>query len=369
MAKGKSHRNLAEGSVYVKENIGLNLAFLKNVSIKDIFPFFVYVGFIFLAKNGIIFLLKKTFRSVQSKNNWIPTVEAIFNWASFYGTIILFLFYFSKENWLFAPLYSVKGLDVSLFLILVAILVITFANRVVKTLTKHLMPILYDRFSVDARMRYTINRLIYYTVMITAVIVSFSIVGLNWKGIAIVFSTLGIGIGFGLRNVAANFVSGLIILFEKPLEVGEVVEVDGEIGVVSKIRLRSTSLYLYKEGTLIIPNQYLIENVIMNRSNSPLFAIVHVGAAYGNDTEKIKALLKAAVSEGIKEIEGVLPEPLPAVRFVDIRDAALLFAVEVPVKDAKVKEKLEDKLRHHIISAFYQNKIQLADSPTDIDEH
>lgn len=341
---------------------------LKNLSLKNVLLFFIYVFIIFAVKRIILFIFKKVCKTERCKSSFIPTAEAILNWLAFYGTIILFIFYFSKEQWLFAPIYKVKGIDVSLFLILVAFMIITFANRMVKAFNEHVMPLAYEKFHVDIGTGYTINRLIYYTVMIIAVMTSFAIVGFNWKAIAVVFSTLGIGIGFGLRNVAANFISGLIILFEKPLEVGEVIEVDGQTGVVNKIKLRSTTLRLYKEGTLIIPNQYLIENKIRNLGDEKLYTDITIGAAYGTDTALVDKLLHETAIRGIEGEEGVLSDPPPAVRFTGIREAALEFVVEIPVKNTGIKEHIESKLRHLIVSSFYKNGIQLANLPIEVEE-
>lgn len=344
------------------------LDFLKNLSLKDILLFFVYVFIIFAVKCTIIFILKKIYRADSAQSSVVPTAKSLLNWLAFYGTIILFLFYFSKEKWLFSPIYRVKGIDVSLLLILVSIMIITLANRLVKIFNAHVMPVAYEKFHVDAGAGYTINRLIYYTVMIIAVMTSFALVGFNWKAIAVVFSTLGIGVGFGLRNVAANFISGLIILFEKPLEVGEVIEVDGQTGVVTKIKLRSTSVKLYKEGTLIIPNQYLIENMIRNLANEKLYANISVGVAYGTDSSMIDALLHEIAIQGIEGEKGVLSEPSPSVRFTGIKESALEFIIEIPVKNSEAKEKIENKIRHMIISSFYKNKIRLANLPIEVEE-
>ncbi len=344
------------------------LEYLKNFSLKDISLFFVYVLVIFAIKRTALFILKRVYQSDRSKHSFIPIMEAILNWLSFYGSILLFIFYFSKEKWLFTPIYRVKGIDVSLFLILVAFMLITFANRMVKLFNAHIMPLAYKRYHVDAGSGYTINRLIYYTVMIIAVMASFAIVGFNWKAIAVAFSTLGIGVGFGLRNVAANFISGLIILFEKPLEVGEVIEVDGQTGVVTKIKLRSTSLRMYKEGTLIIPNQYLIENMIKNMADEKLYTNITVSVAYGTDSRKVEDLLQETANRGIEGEKDVLSDLPPSIRLIDIQESTLLFSIEIPVANTETKEKLEDKLRHLIVSAFYKNNIQPANVPNGSDK-
>ncbi|WP_367576242.1 mechanosensitive ion channel family protein [Bacillus sp. FJAT-27445] len=239
------------------------LNFFNEITAKRAVTFLIDTAFIL----GGSWLLKGLARLValnkpELKKRFLPAASSLLNWITFYGIILLFLFRFSKTKWLFSPLYSKDGVKVTFFLIIVAFIIVTLASRIIKLLTKYVLTNVYEHYNVDKGLGYTINQIIYYTVMISALAFSFTIVGLNLTALGAIFGVLGIGIGFGMRNVAGNFVSGIIILFERPIEVGEIIEVNGKVGSVEKISLRSTLVRTAKEGTLIIPNQYFIEQIL-----------------------------------------------------------------------------------------------------------
>lgn len=300
-----------------------DISFFKTLSLKEILLFFVYVLIILIVKWGLLYILRRWMKSDWSKDRILPTIIAILNWATFYGAILLFLFYFSNESWVFSPIYEMDGVEVSLFLIIVAIMIITFASRLVKTFNTHIMPFIYEKFDIDIGLSFTINRLIYYVVMIIALIISFQTVGLDMRAFVVFLSTLGIGIGFGLRNVAANFVSGIIILFERPMEVGETIEIEEKVGQISKINLRSTVI-THKGGKLVVPNQYFIEQIINSRSGEQYTAEVRVSVSFGTDSKKVEMLLHKAV-------ERLQVSSIPTIRFIAFKQSAIQFLVELPV--------------------------------------
>ncbi|OCA90667.1 mechanosensitive ion channel protein MscS [Bacillus sp. FJAT-27225] len=300
--------------------------------------------------------------SKKSTNHERPvfaSAVSLINWFTFYGLILLFLFYFYETKWLFKPLYSQGGVDVTFFLIIVAFMIVSLAHRLVKLFTKYVLSNVYEQYGVDRGLGFTINQIIYYTVMFAALAVSFTSVGLDLTALGAVLGVLGIGIGFGMRNVAGNFVSGIIILFERPIEVGEVIQIDGKIGRVEKIRLRSTLVRTGKEGTLVVPNQYFIEQIIKNRTDAKMIAQVNVSVLYGTDSRLVHQLLEEAVSEVKKETVGILETPPAEVRFIDFRDQAMEFIIELPVLNFEIKERVESDLRHSISKLFCEQNIKL----------
>lgn len=333
--------------------------FLKDLSVGEFLMFFIYLALILLGKSFVLFVLRKFISSADFKERIYPVIEDVLNWLVLYGGILFFLFYFSKEQWLTLAFYETEGVEISILLIVVAVMIVTFASRLIKAFTHYVMPFVYEQFNVDIGMGYTINRLLYYIVMFLALAISFTTVGLDLTALGFVFSVLGIGIGFGVRNIAANFVSGIIILFERPMEVGEMVEIDKKIGRITKIKLRSTVIETLKEGTLVVPNQYFIEQIVKNRSSAQLYARVVVSVAYGSDTEKIEQILKEAAGKAAQLMKGI-PAQEPDVQFIDFRNSALDFQVEVQVTDVEMKEKLETRIRHVVAQDFIHNEVKLA---------
>src|SRR5690606_31590868 len=161
---------------------------LKELSVKEFFMFFVYLSLIFVVKITIEGTLKFVLRQTNLKNRFFPIIETILNWLAFYSSIILFLFYFWKEKWLTTPFYETDGVQVTVFLIVVVIMIVTFASRIIKTFNQHVMPYIYEQFDIDAGLSFTINRLIYYTVMFLALALSFTSVGLDLTALGVVFS-------------------------------------------------------------------------------------------------------------------------------------------------------------------------------------
>ncbi|MEK4029413.1 mechanosensitive ion channel domain-containing protein [Pseudobacillus sp. FSL P4-0506] len=328
--------------------------------------FCLFTAIILLVKWLVMKLIRrKKYEPGSWKEELIPLLNTTLNWLTFYGVLLLFLYYFSREKWLFYPLYTSGEAQVTVFLILVAILTVSLSQRLVKLFNRFVMSRVYHYYGLDSGVAYTFNRMIYYTVMIIALAISFATVGLDLTAAAALFSVLGIGIGFGMRNVAGNFISGIIILFERPIEVGEVVEVNGKFGRVEKIRLRSTVVKTATEGSLIVPNQYFIEQIVPNRSGAEVVAQVVVEVKFGQDTEKVEELLYAAADKVIAEKE-IKPQGPQSVRFIDFRNEAMVFKIEVPVQSIVIKQKIESRLRHAIASLFQKNDIRLASQPIEV---
>lgn len=145
--------------------------------------------------------------------------------------------------------------------------------------------------------RYAISTLSRYTILIIGVVASSSAIGLRWSSIQWLVAALGVGLGFGLQEIFANFVSGLILLFEQPIRVGDVITLDGVTGSVSKIRMRATTLVNWDRQELIIPNKDLITGKLLNwtLSDTTNRIQIRVGLAYGSDTDNACRILKSVL--------------------------------------------------------------------------
>ncbi|MED1201507.1 mechanosensitive ion channel family protein [Heyndrickxia acidicola] len=325
--------------------------------------------FKFIAYSLLIILLGLSFKGTalyaSAKNSalnerFTPVFLSSVNWLMYYSIILLFLFIFSKKKWLFYPLYSQGGVKVTLFLVIIAIMLVSLASRLVKLLTRYILTPVYKHYDVDKGLGFTFNQVIYYVVMLLAVWISFKSVGIDLTALGTVFSVLGIGIGFGMRNIAGNFVSGIIMLFERPVEVGEVIQIDDTVGKVEKIRLRSTLVRSAKEGALIVPNQYFIEQVIKNRTGAEVTAQVMISVEYGADTKEVELLLYKAVKKVKDEQAGILKALDTSIRLINIRGSAIDFLIELPVMNLDVKDEIESRLRHSIVKLFMEKQIRLA---------
>ncbi|MCW8928937.1 MAG: mechanosensitive ion channel [Gammaproteobacteria bacterium] len=202
------------------------------------------------------------------------------------------------------------------FAVLVAIITFFSAQRL-----PAIIEILLIQTSVSSGNRYTVTTLINYTIIGIGFFSVFNIMGADWAKFQWLFAALSVGIGFGLQEIVANFISGIIILFERPIRVGDYVSVGENEGIVSRIQIRATTILTRDRKELLVPNKEFITGQLLNWSLSDPTArlIIPVGVAYGSDIPKARALL----IEAAEEHERVLTEPAPRVLFFNFGDNTL----------------------------------------------
>jgi len=186
---------------------------------------------------------------------------------------------------------------------------------------------LLDRTQMGPAVRYAISKIIGYLVIALGFYISFLLVGINLSSLAILAGAVGVGIGFGLQNIINNFVSGLIILAERPIAIGDHIEVGGVNGTVEKISLRSTTVVTTDNIAIIVPNADFITHSVTNWSHAdPKVRFrLPLGVAYGTDIDKLCRLLLAVADRHPK----ALKDPPPKVFFVGFGDSALNFELGV----------------------------------------
>ncbi|WP_369160752.1 mechanosensitive ion channel domain-containing protein [Candidatus Thiodiazotropha sp. LNASS1] len=201
----------------------------------------------------------------------------------------------------------------------IVILIVTFLAA--KNLPGVLEITLLQRLPLESGARYALTTLLQYFIAGIGLIIAFSLIGFQWSNIQWLVAALGVGLGFGLQEIVANFVSGIILLFERPIRVGDVVTLDSTTGVVSRIRIRATTITNYDKQELLIPNKEFITGRVINWTLTDKVnrIIINVGVAYGTDVNKAMELMVAAAHEN----ENVLQDPKPVATFEAFGDSAL----------------------------------------------
>ncbi len=199
-----------------------------------------------------------------------------------------------------------------------------------------------------------------YIMFIIALLVGLSAAGFNFGNIAIIAGALSVGIGFGLQNIVNNFVSGLILLFERPIRKGDWIVVGDTEGVVKDIQIRSTRIQTFDRSDVIVPNSELISNQVTNwvLSSKNGRAIIPVGVAYGSDTEKVRDLLMVIAQENVNVVKtGQVPQPI--VLFRAFGDSALNFELRVFLHDVDSRLSIISEINFAIDKAFRKHKIEI----------
>jgi potassium-dependent mechanosensitive channel len=181
----------------------------------------------------------------------------------------------------------------------------------------------YPRISLARGVPYAISSLLHYVILLGGFFLAISALGVDLTRVTILAGAFGVGIGFGLQNVVNNFVSGLIMLFERPMKLGDTVQIADVSGTVERIGMRSSTLRTYEGADVIVPNASLISDRLTNwtLSNTRRRIDIRVGVAYGTDPQKMLELLLAA-ARGQRE---VLAFPVPVALFVGFGDSSLDF--------------------------------------------
>jgi small-conductance mechanosensitive channel len=261
-------------------------------------------------------------------------------------------------------LFSLGEADITLVTILELVLIVTIFFLVSKYVRRFLRRRVLSRFKLDEGARFVILRLIHYTLMAIGILIAFSMVGIKLTSLAVLFGLIGVGIAFGLQNITSNFVSGIILLFEPAVSVGDYIEVGEVIGQVRAINMRSTTILTPDNITLIVPNSRFIEETVINWSVGDLKVrmTISVGVAYGSDTELVtKLLLKTA-----EDHPEVLSTPKPDVLFKEFGDSSLDFELRVWIPNPMIRFKVTSDLNYAIDAAFRENNVEIPFPQRDV---
>jgi potassium efflux system protein len=228
--------------------------------------------------------------------------------------------------------------------LLLALFVVLLTVAAARSLPALVEIFLRQRRAVPSGSRLAFATLTRYGLVLIGLGVALSTVGINWSKLQWLVAALGVGIGFGLQEIVANFISGLIILIERPVRVGDVVTVGDASGTVSRIRIRATTIRNWDEQELIVPNKEFITARVVNWSLSDEITRIffQVGVAYGSDTKKALELIREAAAEH----PAVLDEPPPLVTFESFGDNSLNLGLRCYV--SSIGDRLETRTDLHL---------------------
>ena len=248
------------------------------------------------------------------------------------------------------------------------LLVAAFAAAVTFLASRHLPAVLelgaFRRLPLDAGGRYAFTRLVSYVVVVVGVLFTAGRLGFEWENVQWLVAALSVGLGFGLQEIVANFVCGLIILFERPVRVGDIVTVDDVTGVVSRIRIRATTITNWDRKEFIVPNKEFVTGRLLNwtLSDNTNRIVIEVGVAYGSDTGKALELLR----EACREQPLVMADPAPLATFEGFGDSTLNLILRCYLPNLDQRLPVTSELHAAIDRKFREAGIEIAFPQRDL---
>ena len=257
-----------------------------------------------------------------------------------------------------ADLFKLGGTEYNMqtLILLLASLFLLFylTGKLKKLLVNNIFP----RYKIDVGVSQSIAIIIRYTLVIIGLFIIIQTIGIDLSAIGFLIGALGIGIGFGLHNITHNFISGIIILFERPVKIGDRIEVDNLAGNIVNISARATTIVTNDNIVVIVPNSDLISNRVINWShnNRSVRFNFPVGVSYKENPEIIRKLL-FEVAESNK---GVLKKPAPDVLFEKFGESSLDFNLRVWTDEySDLPNVLKSQLYYAIFNKFKEHNIEI----------
>ena len=299
----------------------------------------------------------------------------------FCGFIVALILAWSTKQSVFAYIYiilnksfSIGKISLSPMGLLFAVLIL-FLTLILTRLGRYIIAEkIFVESDLEPGLQDSVTTISIYVMWGLGLVMALGVLGVSTTSLAVVFGAMSIGIGFGLQAIFNNFVSGIILLFERPIQVGDAVEVQGTWGTVKKINVRATVVQTFDNASLIIPNSEFISSQVTNWSfkEPSLRRKVSVGVAYGSDIE----LVRQTLLEIVNQTKNVLKKPKPDVIFDDHGDSALIFILRYwttvdyyHTTSTDIRFTIDRLFRERNIEiAFPQRDIHIRSTPKDKDK-
>ncbi len=248
--------------------------------------------------------------------------------------------------------------------VLGALLIVVFTVTLARNLPGLLEILVLSRMRLEQGSSYAITTLMSYIIVSIGIISGLSALGVSWDKLQWLVAALSVGLGFGLQEIFANFVSGLIILFEKPIRIGDVVTIGELSGTVNRIRIRATTITDFDRKEIIVPNKTFVTDHLINWSLSDTITrvIIKVGVAYGSNLAKTKELMLQAATSNHR----VLKDPEPLVLFLNFSDSTLEHELRIHVRELVDRNMAIDEINREIDRLFEENDIEIAFRQLDV---
>ncbi len=290
----------------------------------------------------------------------------VYSFSVFYLIPVWRLFSTMQDTWAYFADFSINiGTSTLSLQMLVSAIVVFYLSLQLSWIIEGMSEAqVLARRSADQGVIDAVKKLIHYAVVLVGFLIALSFLGLGIQNFVVLLGAFGVGIGFGLQDIVNNFLSGLILLFERPIKVGDAVKIDGELADVKRIGLRSTVVKNLDEAELIVPNSQMISQKVINLTltNRRVRLVARVGVAYGTDLVKVMAILTAIAEEHPL----VLKRPKPVPLFNNFGGSSLDFELRVWIANVDQKPYVMNDLLLAIDKRFREENIEIPFSQHDL---
>ncbi|MFP3019107.1 MAG: miniconductance mechanosensitive channel MscM [Arsenophonus sp.] len=297
---------------------------------------------------------------VRSILTMIALVSLILIWSELHSA-----FSFLENIQLWNVTTSVNGVDtiqsITLSSLFITIFIIIVTTQLIRNLPALLELVLLQHLDLTPGTGYAITTLTKYTISLIGGLIGFSMLGIEWSKLQWLIAAMGVGLGFGLQEIFANIISGLMILFEKPIRIGDTVTIRELTGSITKINTRATTLTDWDRKEIIVPNKAFITEQFINWSLSDTITriVLSIPAPAEIDSDKINQILLNA----IEKTRMILTNPAPEVYLVDLQQGIQIFELRIYVAEMGHRMPARHEIHQNILINFAQHGITLPFSP------
>ena len=245
------------------------------------------------------------------------------------------------------------------------LLLVTVSFIATKFLLNQLRKFITRKMEGEDQLKFiTFFKYIRYVIYVAVILLTMSAAGIDITLLITASAALFVGIGLALQELFQDIIGGILIVVDKSLRVGDIVEVDGRVGKVFEIKLRTTLALTRDDKVMVIPNHKFMRDTVYNftQNHRNTREAVRVGVAYGSDVKLVTRLLL----QSVEEQKGVLKQPKPFVLFDDFGDSALLFSVHFHIHDVFSDPRLKSQIRYRIDELFRENKVTIPFPQRDV---
>ena len=254
-------------------------------------------------------------------------------------------------------LFEINKQPITVSNLIMFVLVISVFAVLSRIIRRILRSQVFPRLAIDQGTEYTLLRITHYLIIVIGALVAFQFIGIDLTGLAVIFGLLSVGIGFGLQNVTSNFVAGLILLFERPIKVGDRITVGDKEGDVVEINIRSTTIRSLNNIAIIVPNSEFVSSTVINwtYADERIRLEVDVGVSYSSDLETVLRSLR----EVAEEYPEVLTNPAPEVLHTGFGDSCWNMRLRAWIGDPKRHPQVRSALNCAIVRKFRDNGVEI----------